>query len=123
MSAMEEYQPQEGSAQPVEPTAPSSSPDSAEASPCIDCPARLYAEEQATLIEDVGGDAASAKAYRTFGENIVRACRQNSPNASTRKHYFLFGEEVLVVDCASSAAKHHPNKITRRVVPFAPEDI
>ena len=89
---------------------------------CVDCPARLYAAENAKLIDDIksGIDSAEARAWRKFGDNVMSACKSGAPTIDSRKSAWLFGETVLVVKCASSASRHHPSKITRRIISAAP---
>ncbi len=88
---------------------------------CIDCPARLYAEENALLINDTKGtDSAEARAWQTFANNLMKVCVAGEPTVESRRQYFIAGDTVLVVKCASSTAGHHPSKITRRVISPAP---
>lgn len=89
---------------------------------CADCPARLYAEENARLIDDAKGgiETAESRAWRKFGDGLMQACKAGEPTIKTGKKFAVIGEPILIVDCASKSAEHHPRKITRRKIAQAP---
>lgn len=89
---------------------------------CVDCPARLYAEENARLIDDAKGgvESAESRAWRKFGDSLMQVCTAGEPTIETGKKFTVVGETILIVDCASKAAKNHPRKITRRKIAQAP---
>ena len=88
---------------------------------CLNCPLQLFVTEEAG-INRANNDEPSAKAWETFGNNILQKCNIGTPNINTKRRFVVAGEKQVVIRCSSTASKNHQSKLRKMVLPAKPLD-